>query len=384
MHASSALPCRLLLSVLALLVGPAMAWSETLRVVTYNVQADTGGANGAIGGPTAGPGLTTVLQAIGNEHLNGNAQPIDVLALQELYQTPATTLQYIVGQLNAMYPMASYAYDTTNDPTDGNALTGNGPSGLIYNTLTVHDLGAVAIGGTPSGSVQPRDPMRYTLEPVHAGAAADFYLYVSHAKSGTTSSDASRRNIEAQAIRTDAATLGPNAHIIYSGDYNITSSAEAAYHTMIGAGTGQAIDTLNPANNWTSTSSFQTLLTESATQLKFRDDLQLVSGPMLNQPGLQLVAGTTTPIGNNGSTAYGAAVNSPGNTALSDLPNQAAVFTALTTATDHLPLVADYVVVAAPEPSAAILAALAALALAGTAARTRRSAARARSSRLRV
>ena len=244
----------LLVTVFALAVGADASYAETLRIVTYNVQADTGGANGAIGGPISGPGLTTVLQAIGSESLNGHAQPIDVLALQELYQTPATTLQYIVNQLNILYPTASYAYDPTNDPTDGNQLTGNGPSGLIYNTLTVHDLGAVAIGGTPSGSVQPRDPMRYSLQPVQSGAAADFYLYVSHAKSGTTSSDANRRNIEAQDIRADAATLGPNAHIIYSGDYNITSSGEAAYHTMIAAGAGQAVDTVNPANNWTASS----------------------------------------------------------------------------------------------------------------------------------
>ena len=161
---------RLFLSLLLLLlISPAVALAETLRIVTYNIQADTGGANGAIGGPTAGPGLTTVLQAIGSESLNGNAQPIDVLALQELYKTPTTTLQFIVGELNPIYGAGTYAYDTTNDPTDGNQLTGNGPSGLIYNTHTVVDLGAVAIGGTPSGSVQPRDPMRYTLEPVHAG-----------------------------------------------------------------------------------------------------------------------------------------------------------------------------------------------------------------------
>ena len=84
---------------------------------------------------------------------------------------------------------------------------------------------------------------------------------------------------------------------------------------------------------------------------------------MLNQPGLQLVPGTYTPFGNNGSTAFHGTVNSAGNTALADLPNQAAVLSALTTATDHLPLVADYTVVGVPEPTSAVLACLAALAL---------------------
>jgi hypothetical protein len=142
----------LVLACLAL--APAIASAQTLRVATYNIDADTGGAVGHMGGPDAGPGLATVLQAIGNEPLNGHAQPIDVLALEELNGTPTTTLNYIVGQLNNIYGAGTYAYHTTTDPTDGNNLTGNGPSGLIYNTKTVQDLGAVAIG-TPSGSGPP-------------------------------------------------------------------------------------------------------------------------------------------------------------------------------------------------------------------------------------
>ena len=88
----------------------AVGSTEELRIVTYNIDADTGSSD-------SGPGLTTVLQAIGNEKLSGNAQPIDVLALQELYSTPSTTLSYIVGQLNSIYGAGTYAYDTTADPT---------------------------------------------------------------------------------------------------------------------------------------------------------------------------------------------------------------------------------------------------------------------------
>src|SRR5689334_7631744 len=65
------------------------AEAQSLRVVTYNINQDTGdfGTNGV---PSAD--LTTVLQGIGITHLAGNAQPIDVLAVQELYATPSTTL----------------------------------------------------------------------------------------------------------------------------------------------------------------------------------------------------------------------------------------------------------------------------------------------------
>ncbi|HEY1601339.1 MAG TPA: hypothetical protein VGG64_17185 [Pirellulales bacterium] len=322
-----------------------ITFAQTLRIVTYNIDADTNGAAGA----DAGPGLTTVLQAIGSESLNGHAQPIDVLALEELYGTPSTTLSYIVGQLNGIYGTGTYAYDTTTDPTDGNFLTGNGPSGLIYNTKTVQDLGAVAVG-TASSSGAARAPMRYELQPIGSSSAADFYMYVSHAKSGTTSSDATRRNIEATEVRADAATLGPNAHIIYSGDWNIDHSGEATYQTLTASGVGQANDPANPAGNWTSSASFAGILTESATSLKYRDDLQLVSGPMLNQSGMQLVSGMYTAFGNNGTTKYGGSTSAVGNTALSDLSNRVAVLSALTTATDHLPVVADYAVVGLTPP----------------------------------
>ncbi|HVU87780.1 MAG TPA: dockerin type I domain-containing protein [Pirellulales bacterium] len=324
--------------------------AQTLRVVTYNIDADTGGAAGQRGGPTAGPGLTTVLQAIGAENLAGNAQPIDVLALEELYKTPTTTLQYIVDQLNAIYGAGTYAYDATTDPTTGNSLTGNGPSGLIYNTHTVQDLGAVAIGPA-SSSGAPRDPMRYELAPVGYGSAANFYLYVDHAKSSSDSTEASdeaRRNIEAQEVRADAATLGPHAHIIYAGDWNLNGASEAAYQTLVAPGAGQAFDPVNPAGDWSGASKFVGIFTESATALQYRDDLQLISGPMMNEYGMQQVPGSYTAFGNNGTTAYRHSVAAAGNTALSDLPNQSLVLSALTTATDHLPVVADYTFLGVP------------------------------------
>ena len=113
---------------------------------------------------------------------------------------------------------------------------------------------------------------------------------------------------------------------------------------------GQANDPVNPAGNWTSSAGFKNILTESATDLRYRDDLQLVSGPMLNENGMQLVPGTYTAFGNNGTTSYGGSVTASNNTALADLPNRSAVLSALTTVTDHLPLVADYTFVGAPAP----------------------------------
>src|SRR5262249_49369569 len=60
--------------------------------------------------------------------------------------------------------------------------------------------------------------------------------------------------------------------------------------------------------------------------------------------GLQIMGGSYHTFGVNGSTPIHGTVDSPSNTALPGLPNRAAVLTALTTASDHLPVVADYTI----------------------------------------
>src|SRR5262249_45639176 len=151
--------------------------------------------------------------------------------------------------------------------------------------------------------------------------SADFTIYVSHMKSGSPGSgpgsNGDRRNIESQLIRDDvvvpANNLGANAHIIYAGDYNMDGASEAGYQTMISAtrngGAGKAVDTLNPANNWDTTSTFQALFTESATFDQYRDDVQYVTGPMTNQAGMQLIPNTLTAFGNGGNIYHQSVLN---------------------------------------------------------------------------
>jgi len=345
-------------------IAPALA--EDLRIVTWNIDADTGGSVGQMGGVDGGPGLVAVLQAIGQEKLAGNAQPIDVLALEELNGTGTNaanatnaTLEYVTTQLNDIYGAGTYAYDTVTDNTTGSGDTGNGPSGLIYNTKTVVDLGASNVG-TPSSSGASRDPMLYHLAPV-GDSSASFYMYVQHAKSGGGSSDEARREVEAAEVRASAATLPAGSHIIYAGDMNLNDSTEAAYQTMIASGTGQAFDPANPSENWLDTSAYASLMTEDATYLEYRDDFQMVNSATLNgTSGLVLVNGSYENFGNNGSVGFKGSVTDSDNTAINDLSNQKTILTDLSTATDHLPIVADYAVLT-PEPASWLLMALAAI-----------------------
>ena len=263
--------------------------------------------------------MTTVLQAIGQSSLAGNTQAPDVVALEELSYVSSgasPTLQVIVNDLDAAFPGSSYAYDPTYDPTDGND-SGNGPSGIVYNTKTVQDLGAVSIGSV-GGSGAARAPMRYDLQPVGGSSSSQFYLYVEHAKSGSTSSDVNRRTVEAQEVRADSATLGANANVMYVGDFN-GNPGEAYYTTLTASGVGQAYDPGLTVTNYP-----QGLFTENATSLKYRDDYQFSTGPVYNGTGgLKLVTTSTstsyTVFGNNGSTGNSGSVTASGNTALTAL-----------------------------------------------------------------
>ncbi len=102
---------------------PLTVEATTLRIVSYNIEADIGNGLGA--------GLETVLEGIGKAKLSDNgtlhAQPLDILALQEVdSSTESSQLQTIVNSLNATYGAGTYAYCAVPDPTTGG--TGGGPT----------------------------------------------------------------------------------------------------------------------------------------------------------------------------------------------------------------------------------------------------------------
>src|ERR1700749_2866922 len=95
----------------ALLVGTSIfvlcniASAGTLRIVDWNIEADINGHT------TARTGFNTVLLGMGNEIIGTNAQPIDIMALEETTSN-ATTVQPIVSLLNGDYPTANYQMST--------------------------------------------------------------------------------------------------------------------------------------------------------------------------------------------------------------------------------------------------------------------------------
>ena len=364
-------------------VAASQTW--TLRIVTYNIEADTGGYTAARPGVIIPAGGGTVqqggvLEGIGEEIVgNDPAQPLDILALEETTTNPVTVVPIVSG-LNSFYGVAGMysnsSYQATQFGGSDNNGSGNGPNAMVYNTTTVQLLASVPVDppggignlGSPSGEY--REVMRYEFAPAGVAPTAtnEFYVYVSHYKASSGTGNENYRNGEAKIIRNDEANnLPANARVVYVGDYNVDNSGEPMYQTILAAsapnGTqqGQGIDPLNPADNpninW-STSTTDTnilvMLTEHSYNLEYRDDLQVMTTNVYYgaADGLALVPGTYHAFGNNGVTPYNGTVNSVLNTALNNrLVTNGPVFISasqlypdLATASDHLPVVADYTI----------------------------------------
>lgn len=375
-----------------LLATALCAQSQTLRIVSYNVDCSDRNSDGNI--TNSMHSLPTVVQAIGLHHLGTNVQPVDAMSCEELN---STTLSNFCAQLNLIYGAGTYNYDRTTDPN-----TGSGPDGLIYRTNTVQVVSARAIktgqtvllqsNGTYAAAYSPgggvngvaRAPMVYQLRPVGYGSNNDLYFYVSHARSTSDDAVGDARYAEAQEVRSDAKyKLPAGAHILYGGDWNLFNGGyENAYKCLTGQTTSdginwsdgsaiwantnqtQAYDPMSPTTppttlTWTNTATdVITWLYDDATEGSFamssRLDIQLPNALMFaaynHQGGVQLAPDAADPFdtlnfpaaqypyafetfGNNGSTPRGSPATSASNHSLNDLasttPSAATVYTDL-------------------------------------------------------
>lgn len=337
------LTCALQVCGLTALFSLAMpvAARAQLRIVTYNTHNN---------GPF--PGLGTVLQAIGETERNGIAKPIDVLLLQE-QDGPTGDTQAIVDILNGIYGAGTYAH--------GNRVVGSTDASdrqtIVYNTHTIQPLALadeVLVGST---STQPRQAIRYRLQPVGYDSTAQFYVFNSHYKASDDSASEAKRLVEANAIRTNADALPADSHIIYAGDHNFYRSTDDAFVRLTSAGNAQAIDPINRVGSWHNNSSFADVHTQAPCAtgcpsgfttggLDDRFDFQLMTAELLDNEGMSYIPGSYQAFGNNGSlpccnsniNAAGNTVTFPGVTSFT----KQQILNALFTASDHLPVVADY------------------------------------------
>ena len=97
-----------------------------MRIVNWNT---LNGPNDAAGDAN----FQTVLQAIGNETVQGNTQRIDILALQETDPNGlgSNSIERVQSVLNGLYPSGNYEYVVTAEDGGGDS------TGFVFDTTSV-------------------------------------------------------------------------------------------------------------------------------------------------------------------------------------------------------------------------------------------------------
>ncbi|MBN2216144.1 MAG: hypothetical protein JW719_02080 [Pirellulales bacterium] len=364
----------MLMFLIASLAGNAFG---QLRLVTWNTS--TSGASSFTARQSS---FNRVLSYLGQETVNGIARNVDVLILQE-QSVNGITLQKFANELNTITGSSNYAAWTQNPYNIDGMQTG-----FVYNLAAVQ---VVFEDWSPTDS--SRSTSRICLRPVGYGEDADLWVYNTHFKSGTASSDQIRRRDTAIANRWQTTNgrigsgsgsdsgvpwgsdfLVATANIVYAGDFNQQSSYEDAgntYPTMMEnpyeiykfgtapfssspptTGYGQAVDPLGQPGSWHDNTSFKSIHTQNPAGSGFvgggmddRFDFQMTSTDLVDGEGTSYLGPgvgdcpatvhSYRTLGNNGTHALNGAITT-GTGAPSD------VLVALATASDHLPVVADY------------------------------------------
>ncbi|MEM9915142.1 MAG: hypothetical protein AAF911_09280, partial [Planctomycetota bacterium] len=316
----------------------AVAWSHgasaQLRIVTYNtLDKPINFFDNAE--------FQTIFGAISTESVNGIARPVDILTLQEQQiDSSVNTVQQAADQLNVLHNTDAYTA----------VFIGSGSDrlGMVYNSDTVDLLDSTLVG------VGIRPGLRAQFRPVgYTDAGSDFYVYSTHFKAGSSSSDFSQRATEATNLRNNADALGPGANVIYTGDLNLQSSSDLGYTNFFVAGDGKAVDPTGLSFWGVSTPELMTQSTRTTTLSDGgaaggnddRFDFQLVTEEVADGNGFAIITPDSTgsaetsyrAFGNDGNT-YNQAIND--NTAGRSQP--VSVLNALHDFSDHLPVIADY------------------------------------------
>lgn len=379
-HSSRRIACVLgkllvAISCLALCLSARNAQGQ-LRIVSWNTTTP-----GASSFTARQASFNRVLSYFGQEQVNGIAKHVDVLVLQE-QSVNGITLQQFATELNTITGSSDYRAWTQN-PFNSDGMQ----TGFVYNSATVQ---VVFEDWSPTDTT--RSTSRIRLRPIGYGEEADLWVYNTHFKAGTASSDQVRRRDTAIANRwqttngrvgsgsgTDSGVpwgsdfLSATANVIYAGDFNQQSSNEDADHTYstmlenpyeiyksgvapfssspATTGFGQGVDPLAQPGSWHDSSSFKAVHTQNPAGSGFvgggmddRFDFQMTSTDLADGEGMSYIGpgvGDCTAsvhsyraVGNDGTHTLNGHI-STGTGAPAD------VLAALGAASDHLPIVID-------------------------------------------
>lgn len=296
-----------------------------MRIVNWNA---LNGPNDAVDDAS----FQTVFQAIGNETVAGNTQRIDILALQET-DPPGPgggSIDRVQSILNGLYATANYELVVTS--VDG----GGDSTGFVFDTTSVSLLESAPVGaGTLTHNI-----VRGKFRPADTFGESDFYVYSIHLKSGTTGGDATLRGSEAALLRADADSLNEGANVLFVGDFNMKGSSETAYANLTAAGPAQLFDVGNTPGNWFNNPAFKLVHSQDPqSTMDDRFDIQFATSEVFDGLGFEYIASSYHVFGNNGTHTFDGPITTGTGASVE-------VLNALFAASDHLPVVADYQIVA--------------------------------------
>lgn len=313
--------------LLIFLAKPSTAQVDTLRVATYNLLNFP-----SSDGLARIPYFRTVVRSL---------HP-DILVVQELESDTArvTFLNEVMNYGQTVYSAAPFVDGPDTD------------SGLFFNNNKIQFKSQSAIPTTL------RNINEYTL----SASGVEFKIFSVHLKAGTFPSDASRRFLEAAVLRSALNELPPNSDFIVVGDFNLQSSNEDAFIRLTedeSDNDGKVFDPINQLGEWNGNFDFRLIHTQSTRSMSFGDgatgglddrfDLILASQSVLADGGMTILPASYTAFGNDGEH-FNLAINDGTNLAVPD-----SVADALHLASDHLPVVANFIfgevtAVATPPP----------------------------------
>ena len=243
----------------------------------------------------------------------------DIFAIQE---TDTGSYMTLVDLFNQQVPGSPFSIVITD--RDG----GNDRTGLIYNTNRVELLDSADVSTDLT-----HNSARASFLPLFFEHAEPFTIYSVHLRSGPSNDDT--RGAEAATLAADAAGLGVD-NILFAGDFNLLTSDEPAF-TNIGGN-----DLANAPGDWRDNLLFRFLHTQNPSiAVDDRFDIMFDGGGLTDNLGLDYLPDSYTVFGNNGTHD----LNGPIDTGTGASPD---VLESLITASDHLPIYADFVMVSIP------------------------------------
>jgi hypothetical protein len=317
---------------------PQIAYA-TIRIVAYNTANNPDNA-------TEDAWFNAIFSAIGEEEISGVAKRLDILAVSETDPDSATRL---VNILNTLYNVDTYDVNTSSH-------VGGDRTGVVYDTSTL-----MLLDSNDLTNIGTHPMLRAHFRPVgYTSPDSEFYVYAIHLKAGDSLNEKNQRATEAANLRSDADALGEGKHIIFAGDFNLLGSSEGAWSNMRAPGNGQAFDVndcpfdandclcdVNCPCEWRDNEIYKIIHTQSTREdpcrgmagggMDDRFDFQLVTGEFFDGEGPEYVPGSFHVFGNNGTHNMNSWISS-GNGASPE------VLAALENTSDHLPIVADYVI----------------------------------------